>query len=166
MTEPGNEMAADADGCDRLLVCREQVTRTFKAALAQGRLTEDEYDERVGQASASRSRAELAPLTADLPVGPMDSPARPPAARDVWIGVSVSIAAASVVAAVLLGHPDVGLAILAFLVAAVTVLVAPIVTVGVMVDVRRLHHHPHPVRHLSELSGLGPSGRGPHPGRR
>jgi Domain of unknown function (DUF1707) len=84
MTEPGNEMAADAGGCDRLLVCREQVTRTLKAALVQGRLTEDEYDERVGQASASRSRAELAALTADLPVGQMDSPARPPAARDVW----------------------------------------------------------------------------------
>jgi hypothetical protein len=137
MTEPGNEMAADTGGGDLFPVDREQVTRTLKAALVQGRLTEDEYDERVGRASVSRYRAELAALTTDLPVGRMDALARAPAARHVWIGVSVSIAAASVVAAVLLGHPDVGLAILAFLIAAVTVLVAPIVTVGVMIDVRR-----------------------------
>jgi uncharacterized membrane protein len=137
MTGPGNEMAAVAGGGDRLLVCRDQVTRTLEAALVQGRLTEDEYDERMGQASASRSRAELAALTADLPVGQMDALARPPTAKDVRIGVIVSIAAASVVAAVLLGHPDNGLAFMAFLIAAVTVLVAPIVTVGVMVDVRR-----------------------------
>lgn len=137
MTEPGNEMAADADGGDLLPIDREQVTHTLKAALVQGRLTEDEYDERVGRASASRSRAELAALTADLPVGLMDALARAPAARHVWIGISMSIISAGVVAGVLLGHPDVGLAILAFLIAAVTVLVAPIVTVGVMIDVRR-----------------------------
>jgi Domain of unknown function (DUF1707) len=137
MSEPGNEMAVDAVGGDRLSVCREQVIRVLKAALVQGRLTEDEYGERIGCASASRSRAELAALTADLPVGRMDAPARPPTAKDVRIGVSVSIAAASVAAAILLWQPDNGLAFMAFLVAAVTVLVAPIVTVGVMVDVRR-----------------------------
>jgi hypothetical protein len=136
MTEHGNEMAVDAAGGDRLFVCREQVTRALKAALVQGRLTEDEYDERIGCASASLSRAELAALTADLPVGRMDAPARPPTAKDVRIGVSVSIAAASVAAAILLWQPDNGLAFMAFLVAAVTLLVAPIVTVGVLVDVR------------------------------
>jgi hypothetical protein len=47
-----------------------------KAALMQGRLAEDEYDERMAQASASRSRAELAVLTADLPVSRMDAPRR------------------------------------------------------------------------------------------
>ena len=124
MTEPGDEIAA-------------QAIRTLKAALVQGRLTEDEYDERMAQASASRSRAELAVLTSDLPVGRMDAPARPPTARDVRIGVSVSIAAAGVVAAVLVWQPDNGLAFMAFLIAAVTVLVAPIVTAGMMVDVRR-----------------------------
>jgi Domain of unknown function (DUF1707) len=137
MAEPGKEMAADTGGGDLFPVDREQVIRTLKTALGQGRLTEDECDERVGQASAARSRAELAVLTADLPVGQMDALARAPAARHVWIGVGVSIIAAGVVAAVLLGHPDSGLAILAFLIAAVTVLVAPIVTVGVMIDVRR-----------------------------
>ena len=137
VTEPGNEMAADAVGGDRLPVCREQVTRALEAALAQGRLTEDEYSERMGQASASRSRAELAALTADLPVGRMDAPARPPTARDVRIGVSVSIAAATVAAAILLWQPGNGLAFIAFLIAAVTLLVAPIITVGIMVDVWR-----------------------------
>lgn len=127
MTEPRDEMAADAD----------QVTRTLRAALVQGRLTRDEYDERMGRASASGSRAELAALTADLPVGLMDAAARPPTATDVRIGVGVSIAAASVVATVLLWNQPPGLAILAFLIAAVTLLVTPIVTVGVMVDVWR-----------------------------
>ena len=136
-TEPGNEMTADAAGVDNLPVYRDQVTRTLRAALVQGRLTEDEYDERMGQVSASRSRAGLAALTADLPVGRMDAPARPPTARDVRIGVSVSIAAASVAAAILLWQPDNALAFMTFVVAAVTLLVTPIVTAGMMVDVRR-----------------------------
>lgn len=135
--EPGNEMTADAAGVDNLPVYRDQVTRTLRAALVQGRLTEDEYDERMGQVSALRSRAELAALTADLPVGRMDAPARPPTARDVRIGVSVSIAAASVAAAILLWQPDNALAFMTFIAAAVTLLVAPIVTMGMMVDVRR-----------------------------
>jgi hypothetical protein len=124
VTEPGDEITA-------------QAIRTLRAALVQGRLTEDEYDERMSQASASRSRAELAALTADLPVGRMDAPARPPTANDVRIGVRVIIAAASVVAAILWWHPDNGLAFMTFCIAAVTLLVAPIVTVGLMVDVRR-----------------------------
>jgi hypothetical protein len=136
MTEPGNEMAAGAGDDYQLLIYRERVTRTLRAALRQGRLTEDEYDERIGRASASRSRAELAALTADLPVGRTDAPIRPPRAGDAWIGVSVIIAAASVVVAVLLTKPDNGGAFLAFIMAAVTLLVAPIVTVGVLVDVR------------------------------
>jgi hypothetical protein len=135
--EPGNEMTADAAGVDNLPVYRDQVTRTLRAALVQGRLTEDEYDERMGQVSALRSRAGLAALTADLPVGRMDAPARPPTARDVRIGVSVSIAAASVAAAILLWQPDNALAFMTFVAAAVTLLVAPIVTMGIMVDVRR-----------------------------
>jgi Domain of unknown function (DUF1707) len=136
MTDPGNEMAAGAGNDNQLLIYRERVTRTLRAALVQGRLTEDEYDERIGRASASRSRAELAGLTADLPVGRIDAPIRPPKAGDAWIGVSVIIAAASVIVAVLLTNLDNGGAFLAFIVAAVTLLVAPIVTAGVLIDVR------------------------------
>jgi hypothetical protein len=112
---------------------REQVIGTLKAALAQGRLTVDEHDARAAQASAAQSRAELAPLTADLPTGLTD---RLPTARDAWTAACVSIAAASVLAALLLWRPDNGQAFLAFILAAITVLLAPPVTVGLMVDAR------------------------------
>jgi hypothetical protein len=136
MTEPGTEMSADAAGRGRLPVCsidRDQVVLTLKAALTQGRLTEDEYDARAAQASASRSHTELAALTADLPAG---LTARLPASGDVWTGVGVIIAAASVVAAILVLQPDNGLAFLAFCLAALALLVTPVITVGLIVDVR------------------------------
>ena len=142
IAEPGDEITAGAGDGGHLPEChpgrehREQAIRTLKAALVQGRLTEDEYDSRAARASASRSHAELAALTADLPVGRMDAPARPPTAIDVRVGVGAIIAAACVVTAILLLQPDDGLAFMAFIVAAVTLLVAPIVTVGLIVDVR------------------------------
>ena len=151
ITEPGDEIAAGAGGGGQLPEChadrehREQTIRTLKAALVQGRLAEGEYDERMAQASASRSRAELAVLTADLPVGRMDAPGRPPTANEVRVGVCVIIAAASVAAAILLWRPDNALAFMNFFVAAVTLLVAPIVTVGLIFDVRhqkRSRWHP------------------------
>ena len=55
---------------------REQVIDTLKAAFVQDRLTKDEFDERVGHALASRTHADLAALTADLPAEP--SAVRPP----------------------------------------------------------------------------------------
>jgi hypothetical protein len=112
---------------------REQVIRTLKAALAQGRLTEDEHDTRAAQAPAARSRAELAALTADLPA---DLTARLPKARDAWTGVCVSLAAAGVLAALLLWQPDNYPAFALALFAAATVLLTPPVTVGLMVDAR------------------------------
>jgi Domain of unknown function (DUF1707) len=57
----GHLRAAHAD--------RERVIETLKAAFAQGRLSPDELDDRVGQAFASRTYAELAALTADIPAG-------------------------------------------------------------------------------------------------
>jgi hypothetical protein len=101
--------------------------------LAQGRLTEEEYDARAAQASAARSRAELAVLTVDLPA---DLTARLPKARDAWAGVCVSIAAASVLLTLVLWAPDNFLAFAMALSAAATVLLAPPVTVGLMVDAR------------------------------
>ena len=41
----------------------------FKAAFVQGLLTKDEFDMRAGQTLASRTYAELAALTADIPAG-------------------------------------------------------------------------------------------------
>ena len=55
---------------------REQVVGILKAAFVQGMLAKDEFDLRVGQALASRTYADLAALTADLPAGL--AAARPP----------------------------------------------------------------------------------------
>ena len=46
---------------------REQAIRVLKAAFVQGLLTKDEFDQRVGQAFASRTYADLGALTADIP---------------------------------------------------------------------------------------------------
>jgi Domain of unknown function (DUF1707) len=54
---------------------RDRVVATLEAAFVQGRLDKDELDARVGQALASRTYAELAALTADLPEGVADVPA-------------------------------------------------------------------------------------------
>ena len=70
MAGPGNEMAAGAAGRGRLRASdadREQVIDTLKTAFVRGVLAKDEFDLRVGQAFASRTNAELAALTADLP---------------------------------------------------------------------------------------------------
>jgi hypothetical protein len=72
MAEPGGEMAAGAGGAGDLRAShaeRDQVIGLLKAAFVQGRLTKDEFDVRVGQALMSRTRVELAGLTADMPAG-------------------------------------------------------------------------------------------------
>jgi hypothetical protein len=43
----------------------------LKAAFAEGRLTQDEYTERMGKAYEARTYGELGAIVADLPVGPM-----------------------------------------------------------------------------------------------
>jgi hypothetical protein len=77
MTGPAGEIAG-GQGCWRASHAdREQVVGALQAAFVQGRLTADELDERVGQALAARTYAELAALTTDLPPDP--APARQPA---------------------------------------------------------------------------------------
>jgi hypothetical protein len=129
--------AACAGGGERLhvshAVAREQVNRILTAAWEHGRLTEDERDARTAQVSASRCHADLAALIADLPAG---LATRPPTTRDVRTGVCVIIAAVGVLAAVLLSSPDNKLAFLVFLFAAAALIVAPVMTVGLMFDVR------------------------------
>jgi Domain of unknown function (DUF1707) len=62
---------------------RERVVEVLKAAFVQGRLDKGELDARVGRALASRTYAELAALTADIPAGPtLASPRQPARARD------------------------------------------------------------------------------------
>jgi hypothetical protein len=76
MTEPGQGLlrASDAD--------RERAVDVLKAAFAEGRLSQDEYTDRVGQVHLSRTYADLGALVADLPVGPLGTlaPAPPRAA--------------------------------------------------------------------------------------
>jgi len=91
MTEPGT-----AAGCGRHLrvshVDREQSVEVLKTAFVQGRLTKDELDARVGQALASRTLAELAVLTADIPPArAVSGPSRPlvPARRRPLARVAV-----------------------------------------------------------------------------
>jgi Domain of unknown function (DUF1707) len=76
----GHMRAAQAD--------REQAITVLKAAYAQGRLTKDELEVRAGRAFASRTYAELAGLTADIPA---DSPAVEPTAA--WSDAAGSDAA-------------------------------------------------------------------------
>ncbi|HET9648905.1 MAG TPA: DUF1707 domain-containing protein [Microlunatus sp.] len=56
----GNLRASDAD--------RDQVATVLATAYAEGRLTRDEHDERLGRAMSARTFDELIPLTHDLVV--------------------------------------------------------------------------------------------------
>ncbi len=65
--------AADAD--------RQEVVDRLRTALEDGRLTMDEYLDRMARAYQAVTYGDLAPLHADLPVaGPADGPATAPAA--------------------------------------------------------------------------------------
>jgi Domain of unknown function (DUF1707) len=67
-----DEMAARTGDGGRLRAShadREQVIGTLKAAFVLGLLDKDEFDLRAGQAFASRTYADLAVITADLPAG-------------------------------------------------------------------------------------------------
>jgi len=87
---PGDNTAAAEGRSDGHLRAshadREQVIGTLKAAFVQGRLTADELDARVDQVYASRTYAELAEVTADIPVGL--SGAQSP--RDPWRATKVA----------------------------------------------------------------------------
>ena len=66
----GGLRASDAD--------REQAVDALKAAFVQGRLAKAEFEAHVGRALASRTYAELAAVTAGIPVPP--SKVQPPGA--------------------------------------------------------------------------------------
>ena len=83
MAWPENEKAAVAADRGHLRASyagREQIVGTLKAAFVQGRLTKDEFDARIGRTLTSRTCAELAAVTADLPAA---RPPRQPPRRQV-----------------------------------------------------------------------------------
>jgi Domain of unknown function (DUF1707) len=59
-------LAASAD--------RERAVSVLRAGFAEGRLSQDELDDRVAQAYAARTYGQLWTLTADLPAGPLPYP--------------------------------------------------------------------------------------------
>jgi hypothetical protein len=75
MTQPGygHLRTSSAD--------RERAIDVLKAAMAEGRLDQEEFVSRAGLAQSARTYAELAALIADLPVGPLGTLPPPPLAR-------------------------------------------------------------------------------------
>jgi hypothetical protein len=68
--EPEDQMAVAAASRIRASHAdREYAIDMLKAAFVHGRVTKDEFDARVGQAFGSRTYAELAAVTADIPAG-------------------------------------------------------------------------------------------------
>jgi hypothetical protein len=134
MAEPGDHSATPAVGRGRLRAShadREHVIEVLKDAFVQGRLDHGQLDARVGQALASRTYAELAALTADIPAG--QAPSQPPRVQTpmpqshpvrngaIGVGMSVAVAAAAVLGVFTLDDQT-GVAL--FLLAAFIVLVA------------------------------------------
>ena len=75
MTEPWRGWPAGAIGHVRASAAdRDHVIDLLKSAFAEGRVTRDELDERAGHVYESRTYADLAALTADLPAWPPGGP--------------------------------------------------------------------------------------------
>ena len=90
MPRPGSEIVANGKPLPVTYADRERAIRTLKAALAQGRLTEDELGARADRVYATRTYAELADVTsevtADIPV----EPARAVRPRDPWRATKIA----------------------------------------------------------------------------
>jgi len=91
----GQLSAAQAD--------REAAIDALKAAYVAGRLSEDEFEARVGQAFASRTHADLAAITADIPAAQVPAQAARMPDRVVAWSTGVIIAAAALGGALLIG---------------------------------------------------------------
>ena len=156
MTGPADEIAAGQGRRRASHADREQVVGTLKAAFVQGRLTADELDERVGQALAARTYADLAALTADLPAGPDRAPVpvptpppapvrRPPSpAASFAVKAGAAAIAVTVIAAlagaVISGAPAAAVFIAVFmlvLAAAATAVVASLIHVALKLESRQ-----------------------------
>jgi Domain of unknown function (DUF1707) len=99
---------------------RERTVDVLKAGFAEGRLTQDEYNERMSKAYESRTYGELSALIADLPAGPLPSVAAtgPPA---IWNQSSPQRDSANplAVAAIIVGLAFMTFMVLGILVAAI-----------------------------------------------
>lgn len=135
MAGRGDEAAANGEGRGNLRAShadREHVIGVLKAAFVQGMVTKHEFDLRVGQVLASRTYAELAALTADIPAGlaptqPLAVPKRDSAGKQAlkaWACVTATFTAvAAVVAAATAGNAGEHEVIVALFVPVVAMLV-------------------------------------------
>jgi DUF1707 SHOCT-like domain len=125
MAGPGDEMSAGTAGHGHFRASRadrEQAIELLKTAFVEDRLTKDEFDLRVDQALVSRTYAELAAVTADIPAGliagqvprrparaqarpPMSNPAKAAICAAIAIGVAAALTFATGGAALLLIVP-------------------------------------------------------------
>ncbi len=97
---PGKRMAADRGGLRASHADRDQVIEILKTAFVQGRLSRDELDARLGQVLASRTYADLAAVTMDIPAGlvrvqPVRAQDKPPMSNAVKAAICVAIAVAT-----------------------------------------------------------------------
>jgi hypothetical protein len=73
----------------------DDAIEALKAAYVAGRLTEDEFEARVGQALAARTHADLAALTADIPARQARARSPEPARESVSKKAVVAMAGAT-----------------------------------------------------------------------
>ncbi|HJY99873.1 MAG TPA: DUF1707 domain-containing protein [Streptosporangiaceae bacterium] len=133
--DPGAQAAAAGLRASR--ADRERVIGLLKAAFVEGRLAQDEFDTRVGQALASRTYAELAAVTADIPAELIGALPYRPAARArgripmntaVTGGACVAVVAnVGMLAAILIGSP------VAVALVAVFTVIGVILAIGAMI---------------------------------
>jgi hypothetical protein len=100
MTRRAILRASDAD--------REQVAERLRQAASEGRLHDDEFDERLGAALSARTYGELDVLVADLPESAprrAAPPGRVPVPAMV-IALAVALAVVTAVVGALAGHHD------------------------------------------------------------
>jgi Domain of unknown function (DUF1707) len=111
MTGPGDEISAGA--ASRSMRSshgdREQVIEVLKAAFVHGRLDKDEFDLRVGRVLASRTYADLAALTADIPAQLTTArslqPASEPASKKKKAAAALACATLALLAGVVVVPP-------------------------------------------------------------
>jgi hypothetical protein len=98
---PGDQTGAGTAGPGRLRAShadREHVIGVLKAGFVAGLLTKDEFDTRVAETFASRTYAELAAVTADIPTGPIGAqPPRKPAPARARPPVNIPVIMATTV---------------------------------------------------------------------
>ena len=142
-SEPETQVPAAAAGRDHLRTShadREHVINVLKAAFVQGRLTKDEFEARIAWALTSRTYAELAAVTADVPAtltlatssyGPARRRARVRMNTAVTGGACVAIATnLAMIGALIVGNGVVVLMVMLFFV------IAAAVAIGAMIVAR------------------------------